>query len=137
MDQGISLLTALRSRMGWLSDRQKVVSQNVANSDTPGFKPKDLAPQDFEAMVNGQSSAPLIPTIRLMDGTPLTMPDDTAHGSKQVSKPDSETTMDGNSVVLEEEMLKMSESRQNFEAAVGFYEKAQDMVRMAAKAPGK
>ena len=136
MDQGISLLSALKSRMGWLSDRQKVVSQNVANSDTPGFKPKDLAPQDFAALMSGQS-APVIPTIRLMDGTPLTMPDATAHGSKQITSPDSETTMDGNSVVLEEEMLKMSESRQNFEAAVGFYEKAQDMVRMAAKAPGK
>jgi len=136
MDQGISLLSALKSRMGWLSDRQKVVSQNVANSDTPGFKPKDLAPQDFAALMSGQS-APVIPTIRLMDGTPLTLPDATAHGSKQISSPDSETTMDGNSVVLEEEMLKMSESRQNFEAAVGFYEKAQDMVRMAAKAPGK
>ncbi len=136
MDQGISLLSALKSRMGWLSDRQKVVSQNVANASTPGFKPKDLAPQDFAAMVNNQQ-APLIPSIKLMDGTPLTLPGDSAHGSKEVTKPDSETTMDGNSVVLEEEMLKMSESRQNYEAAVGFYEKAQDMIRMAAKAPGK
>ena len=136
MDQGISLLSALKSRMGWLTDRQKVVSQNVANASTPGFKPKDLAPQDFASLMQGQD-APLIPTIRLMDGTPLTLPDATAHGTKEVTKPDSETTMDGNSVVLEEEMLKMSESRQNFEAAVGFYEKAQDMIRMAAKAPGK
>ena len=136
MDQDISLMSALRSRMGWLSDRQKVVSQNVANASTPGYKPKDLTPQDFAAMVKGQE-APLIPTIRLADGTPLTLPDATDHGSKQVVTPDSETTMDGNSVVLEEQMLKMSESRQNFEAAVGFYEKSMNMIRMAAKAPGK
>jgi len=136
MDQGISLLSALKSQMGWLSDRQKVVSQNVANASTPGFKPKDLAPLDFAALMSGQS-APVVPTIRLMDGTPLAAPDATAHGSKQITSPDSETTMDGNSVVLEEEMLKMSDSRQNFEAAVGFYEKAQDLIRMAAKAPGK
>ncbi len=136
MDEGIALMSALKSRMGWLSDRQKVVSQNVANASTPGFKPKDLAPQDFDALVKGQT-APLIPTIRLMDGTPLTSPDASAHGSKEIASPDSETTMDGNSVVLEEEMLKMSESRQNFEAAVGFYEKSMDMIRMAAKVPGK
>ena len=136
MDQGISLMSALKSRMGWLSDRQKVVSQNVANASTPGFKPKDLAPQDFEALMKGQDSQ-LIPTIRLADGTPLTLGDQTAHGSKQVTSLDSETTMDGNSVVLEEEMLKMSESRQNYEAAVGFYEKSMNMIRMAAKAPGK
>lgn len=136
MDQEISLMSALRSRMGWLSDRQKVVSQNVANASTPGYKPKDLTPQDFAAMVKGQDT-PLFPTIRLQDGTPLTLADMTDHGSKQVTKPDSETTMDGNSVVLEEQMLKMSESRQNFEAAVGFYEKSMNMIRMAAKAPGK
>jgi len=136
MDQGISLMSALKSRMGWLSDRQKVVSQNVANASTPGFKPKDLARQDFAALLKGQD-APLIPTIRMSDGTPLTLADDTAHGSKQIMSPDSETTMDGNSVVLEEQMLKMSESRQNFEAAVGFYEKSMEMIRMAAKAPGK
>ncbi len=136
MDQEISLMSALRSRMGWLSDRQKVVSQNVANASTPGYKPKDLTPQDFASMVKGQQG-PVIPTIRLSDGTPLTLPDATDHGSKEVTKLDSETTMDGNSVVLEEQMLKMSESRQNFEAAVGFYEKSMNMIRMAAKAPGK
>ncbi len=136
MDQGISLLSALKSRMGWLTDRQKVVSQNVANASTPGFKPKDLQAQDFAALMNGQNAS-LFPTIRLMDGTPLTLPGDSTHGSKEIKAPDSETTMDGNSVVLEEQMLKMSESRQNFEAAVGFYEKSMNMVRMAAKAPGK
>jgi flagellar basal-body rod protein FlgB len=136
VDQEISLMSALRSRMGWLSDRQKVVSQNVANASTPGYKPKDLAAQDFASMVKGQN-APMIPTIRLDDGTPLTMPDATSHGSKEITKLDSETTMDGNSVVLEEQMLKMSESRQDFEAAVGFYEKSMNMIRMASKAPGK
>ncbi|MGZ3306452.1 MAG: flagellar basal body protein [Asticcacaulis sp.] len=136
MDQGISLLSVLKSRMSWLSDRQKVVSQNVANASTPGFKPKDLAPQDFAALLKDQG-APLIPTIRLDDGTPLNMPDTSSSGYKAIIKPDSETTMDGNSVVLEEQMLKMSESRQQFEAAIGFYEKSLAMVRMAAKVPGK
>lgn len=136
MDQGIALLSALKSRMGWLSDRQKVVSQNVANASTPGYKPSDLKAQDFAALMKGQD-APLIPTIRLEDGTPLAMPGVSAHDNQQIAAPDSETTMDGNSVVLEEEMLKMSESRQNFEAAVGFYEKSLNMVRMAAKQAGK
>ena len=54
-----------------------------------------------------------------------------------VTSPDSETTMDGNSVVLEEQMMKMSESRIQFQAAVSFYEKSLDMIRMASKAPGK
>jgi flagellar basal-body rod protein FlgB len=52
------------------------------------------------------------------------------------SAPDSETTLDGNSVVLEEQMLKMAEARANYDAAVGFYQKSLGMIRMAARRPG-
>jgi flagellar basal-body rod protein FlgB len=50
--------------------------------------------------------------------------------------PDSETTLDGNSVVVEEQMLKMAESRMAYDAAIGFYQKSMSMIRMAAKRPG-
>jgi flagellar basal-body rod protein FlgB len=51
--------------------------------------------------------------------------------------PDSETTLDGNSVVLEEQMLKMGEARMGYDAAVGFYQKSLGMIRMAARRPGQ
>ena len=42
--------------------------------------------------------------------------------------------MDGNSVVVEEQMLKMAESRMAYDAAIGFYQKSMSMIlRMAAK----
>jgi flagellar basal-body rod protein FlgB len=50
---------------------------------------------------------------------------------------DSETTLDGNSVVLEEEMLKMTEARMNYDAAISFYQKSLNMLRMAARPPGR
>ena len=50
--------------------------------------------------------------------------------------PDSETTLDGNSVVVEEQMLKMAESRMAYDAAIGFYQKSMQMIRMAARKPG-
>lgn len=43
--------------------------------------------------------------------------------------PDSETKMDGNQVVLEEQMIKMSEARQNYDAGIGFYEKSSTCSR--------
>jgi flagellar basal-body rod protein FlgB len=43
---------------------------------------------------------------------------------KSRSAPDSSTTLDGNSVVLEEQMIKMAESRADYEAAVSFYQKS-------------
>ncbi len=137
MDQGIPFLSALQTRMSWLGDRQKLVAENVANASTPGFKPRDLTPQDFAAMVTGDSQGAGGLGMTLTNPMHMAPTDMSASGAQTINSPDSETTMDGNSVVLEEEMLKMSESRMQFEAAVGFYEKAQNMLRMAIKAPGK
>ena len=37
-------LSVLRTKMQWHQERQSVLSQNVANSDTPDFKPRDTVP---------------------------------------------------------------------------------------------
>jgi flagellar basal-body rod protein FlgB len=135
--QDIGLMSALKQRMGWLNDRQKVVAQNVANASTPGFKPRDLKAQDFGALVAGATEGN--DNLGMTQTNTMHMAVDgggVKHG-KEVVSPDSETTMDGNSVVLEEQMIKMSESRMQFQAAVSFYEKSMAMVRMAARAPGK
>ena len=55
---------------------------------------------------------------------------------KTMRSPDSETTLNGNAVVLEEEMIKMAESRMNYDAAISFYQKSMGMLRLATKRPG-
>ena len=55
---------------------------------------------------------------------------------KSVAAPDSETKMNGNSVVLEEEMLTMAESRMAYDAAIGLYQHSMNMLKMAARKPG-
>src|ERR1700753_3460329 len=42
-------LAALRTRMQWHQERQRVLSENVANSDTPNFKPRDLVEPKFDS----------------------------------------------------------------------------------------
>jgi flagellar basal-body rod protein FlgB len=58
-------------------------------------------------------------------------------GFKTVKSPDSETTLNGNSVVLEDEMIKMSDARMNYDAAITFYQKSLNILRLAAKPPGR
>src|SRR4051794_33755352 len=38
----------LRTRMQWHQERQRLLSENVANSDTPNYRPRDLAPLQFD-----------------------------------------------------------------------------------------
>ena len=113
----IPLFDAIRGRLGWLEERQRVIAQNVANADTPGFAARDLrAPDDF-------AHAMMIQPQRAVNYASMT-------------SPDSETTLDGNSVVVEEQMLRMAESRMAHDAAIGFYQKSLNMLRMAARKPG-
>ena len=35
----IGLFQALGAKMDYLGQRQRIISQNVANSDTPGYQP--------------------------------------------------------------------------------------------------
>ena len=52
----IPIFAMLRSRMGYLSERQRVIAENVANADTPGYKPHDLKSFSFQARMQGRAS---------------------------------------------------------------------------------
>ena len=43
----LPVLSALRTRMQWHQERQRVLAENVANSDTPKFRPRDLVEPEF------------------------------------------------------------------------------------------
>lgn len=131
----LPILSQIRGRLSWLDERQRVIAQNVANSDTPGYAARDLAaPTDFARALAQQNGA-----VRMTRTSAMHMaPANQASGHFQSEKaPDSETTLDGNSVVVEEQMLKMAESRMAYDAAIGLYQKSMQMLRMAARPPGR
>ena len=44
----LPLLSQIKGRLSWLDERQRVIAQNVANADTPGYASRDLnQPTDF------------------------------------------------------------------------------------------
>lgn len=140
MDLGdIPLFSMLRGRLGYLSQREKLIAENVANADTPGFSPKDLKPFSFAAQMQAAGTAGMMKMSQPGHMQPKSAGGSGVRGApafKSVKANDSETTLDGNSVVLEEEMMKMSEARMNYDAAIGFYQKSLNMLRLAAKRPG-
>src|SRR5262245_36208504 len=51
--RNIPIFGAISRRMAWLNERQQVLAQNIANSDTPGYRPKDLKPVNFAEQLSG------------------------------------------------------------------------------------
>ena len=131
----IPLFGLLKGKLGYLNQRQRLIAQNVANADTPGYVGRDLKTFSFEAaMKAGQGPSGVAPVRTNAAHLPGTQQPAATWTSQ--AAPDSETTLDGNSVVLEEQMLKMAEARANYDAAVGFYQKSLGLIRMAARRPG-
>jgi len=138
----VPLLSMLKDRLSYLSQRQKLIAQNVANSDTPGFAPQDLKPFALSGQTT-QQTLQMTPVNMSIAGSaqaaPIPLPSlatpSTPWGPQ--AAPDSETRVDGNQVVLEEEMMKMNDARMNYEAAIGFYEKSMGMITTALRTPGK
>lgn len=130
----LPLMSAIRGRLTWLDQRQQVIAQNVANADTPGYMARDIrTPTDFAAALNNAGGLQMARTSAAHIAPPPTA----AGRFEGVDAPDSETTLDGNAVVVEEQMLKMAESRMAYDAAIGFYQKSLLMLRMAARPPGR
>ena len=117
----LPLFGAMKRQISWLTQRQEVLAQNIANADTPGYKPKDIKPVDFRKMVAPQTRRVNMAATnsqhlsgRNVSSGPFGVTDD---------QKNYETSPDGNAVVLEEQMVKVSEVSVNHRLTTQLYAK--------------
>src|SRR5262249_29242644 len=111
----LPVLSALRTRMQWHQERQRVLAENVSNSDTPNFKPRDLVEPKFNpaAPHTGAAGSPaMAPTTA---GTSMTGSLASSHFDVN-RRAGFETRPAGNAVNLEEEMMKVSANQMDYAA---------------------
>lgn len=125
----------LRSRLDQLSERQRLISENIANASTPAYRPRDVDTSGFERMVASAAGGGGLQMARTKAGH--MSPGGGAGGVNIVTRDDSETTIDGNAVVLEEQMSAAAQTRMEFETGIALYQKGLELIRMAARAPGR
>ena len=134
----IPLFSMLKSRLGYENQREKLIGQNVANADTPGYAPQDLKAFAVPESMGGSGGglAMLQPTATAPGHLTSQPAASGQSGWKVITVSDSESSLDGNQVVLEDQMAKMSDARSDFQSAIQFYEKSLSMLRLAARRPG-
>jgi len=101
----LPLFAMLSDRLSWLTERQKMLAQNIANVDTPGYQARDLKKLSFDQMVKGASS-----TLPMMqsDGKDISTQPSSGVGANDVIKPKPlETTLSGNSVTLDAQLMNL------------------------------
>lgn len=127
--ENISLFQAMNAKMNYLAERQKVISQNVANADTPNYMSQDLRKVDFSSMVSNISKNKMHVTMAESNAGHMAAPDQSPNPKMAKSKTPYEVKPDGNSVVLEEQMVKSSDVQMNYTLMLNLYRDAADMIK--------
>ena len=123
-----NLMQALQNSMRYGTERQKVLARNIANIDTPGYRAKDLEKVNFATMAEGEAQR-----LSLMTTSPQHIQTKSGTGvfrTSEVRKP-FEIAPNGNDVVLEDQMAKVSDNAANYEISSALYKKFTMMYRQA------
>ncbi|MEX0582398.1 MAG: flagellar basal body rod protein FlgB [Sneathiella sp.] len=125
----IPLFAALTEKMKWLTARQNVLAQNIANSDTPNYRARDLKPLEFREMIEGPKKDDGVDINRT--NMRHIFVDEIKTYQTVVNRDSSKTTPTGNAVLLEEEMMKVAETQIQYELTTSLYKKNLGMLKTA------
>ncbi|WP_336488220.1 flagellar basal body rod protein FlgB [Methylobacterium nigriterrae] len=127
----LPILSMMRTRMQWHQARQKLIAENVANADMPGFRPRDLASPRFDAatgeLVQGGAGVALARTSE----SHIVPAGSDGPGADPRRVKGFEIRPSGNGVNLEEEMLKAGDNQSDYQLAASLYQKSLDALKIA------
>ena len=110
-------------RLAWLDARQRVLSANIANADTPQYRPRDATP--FAAVLARSGGAALAVT------DPRHIAPAGGDARPRADRLPSERSPNGNAVSLDEQAMKVAETDQAHALAVGLHRKYLGLFRAA------
>ncbi len=125
----ITIFAAMKKRLAWFAQRQEVLAQNIANADTPKYRPRDLKPFDFVELVRRENSQinMTVTRARHLGGIRKRIRD---FAETKERRP-YETAPSGNAVILEEQMMKVGETSMKHKLITELYKKHLTLLRMA------
>ena len=117
----IPVLRAIKDKLKYHEARQKVLAENVSNADTPRFKPHDL-----------RAPSPVGGGMTLAQTSPMHLGLSGQRGGFDPRDPKRfETTPSGNSVNLEDEMMKVAQNQSDYQLAASLYSKSLGLMKIA------
>ncbi len=130
MLDGIDVFRITGARMRHLSERQNVVAQNIANADTPHYRAREVKPFQFDsALLRTQGG---VAPLRLagsqaghITGSRRGVDVTTDRASSYSEDPT------GNTVDLEEQMVKQADVAKNYDLAAVVYKRNAALMRTA------
>ena len=129
MFEDIPILSGAINRMGFLSARQQILSENLANVDTPKYKARDLDETRFNRLLKDG----ITPGVELLRAHPTHFHSKFGSSNFWAEKTDDfyESTLSGNNVNLEENLIKMNQNATDYSLATNIYSKMHGFLNIA------
>ena len=106
---------------------QVIAAKNMANADTPGFQAKSLTPFSQTLTHTEKSAIQRATRTSHLNGT---VPDQTILGVAKVSIDENATSdPNGNSVALEDEILRSVDAKRQHDRALAIYRSSLNILR--------
>jgi flagellar basal-body rod protein FlgB len=123
----VQLMNLAVQKADWLSIRQSILAQNIANANTPHYHAKDIVP--FESFLDNSQLAMTVSNERHMD-----ISASSAELPKVELDRSGDATFSGNNVSLENELLKLGETNSQFALDTGLIKSFNRMIMASLKA---
>jgi flagellar basal-body rod protein FlgB len=137
--ENIALFKALGAKMEFLAQRQRVIAQNIANADTPDYKPQDLKPVNFDSVLKKAAGESRTTSSVIMASTsPQHMggANDIGNAKEARQKKTYEVAPAGNAVIMEEQMINSNQTAMDYNMITSLYQKNVRMIRSALGVQG-
>ena len=130
--QNLALFEAIGAKIDYLNQRQRVISQNISNADTPGYRPQDLVPGDFGSILKDVTKG--------KDGVANVTPETTTAGHiggpNDIRDPQARKNKDtyevapaGNAVIVEEQLITSGQNMIDYNMMLNLMQKNVSMIK--------
>jgi flagellar basal-body rod protein FlgB len=137
MLEAIDLFRLAGDRLRYLTGRQSVIARNIANADTPGYVAQDTAPFSFASAVlrnagTGGTALPPAAPLALAATEPghFSTPPGTEAPVRTMPAKGYGAKPDGNTVSLDEQMLKQADVANSYALASAAYAKNITLMKL-------
>lgn len=131
----LQVVDLIKKNMRYQTAKERVISENLANSTTPGYLAKDVAVPDFKKQVEETQSQKL--ALQTTHENHLTHQDAVMRHSNNAEfevytpKPTSPLTIDGNGVIIEDQLNQANKASGEYNRMITIYTKYMEMLKAA------
>lgn len=132
--QNLALFKGLGAKMEYLNTHQRVIAQNIANADTPGYRAQGLKGADFSSVlkrIDSKAQTSMSVSQVATQSGHISGSDSTTR-SKAVAQRDTyEVAPVGNTVIIEEQLINAQRTTSDYSLMTNLYRKNVGMLTTA------